>query len=435
MSNKIVIQPNLIKEMEQYGAIDVKECFNCGTCSATCPLVEDTNEFPRGIIRLAQLGQKEKLLGSKELWLCYYCGDCSASCPRGADPAGFMQAARRYAIADNDVTGLSKVFNKNKYLALLILVLFGLFYVTFMYLAYSESFFAHDYQVLGGYYGEFIHYTGMAMGIFMAVVLVIGAIRMYRSIANHEPLRQREYILEHIPRVDAIKLAVKTLITTLYTEGALQERFRKDEGETVFYEEGNPPDYVKSRTVAKPLKVTKWQIHMSIVWGFFGLAFATAYDYIIKDIIQDNPAGWVPIYHPIRLLGIVSGLLMMFGTSMAIYYRIIKPEGKDYYQNTKFEDWLILILIWGAGLTGFLATTMVYLPELPSWAGWILIAHVAIVMQLFLVLPLTKFAHMIYRPLALWMTNYEKAKITYLENKPPESTETEEVLQTQSIEV
>jgi hypothetical protein len=378
---------------------------------------------------LAQLGQKEKLLGSKELWLCYYCGDCTASCPRDADPAGFMQAARRYAVANNDITGLSRVFNKNKYLAVLILGLLGLVYGSFMYLANSERYFSNDYQVLGGYYGEFIHLTGMAMGVFMAIVLIFGTYRMYRSISLNEPLRERDYILEHIPRWESIKLAIRTLLTTLYAEGVLQERFRKDE-ETIIYEEGNPPDYIKSRTVIRPLRISKRQIHLSIVWGFAGLAFATAYDYLVKDVILDNPGGWVPIYHPIRILGIISGLSMMFGTSMAIYYRYTKPEGKEYYQTTKFEDWLILVLIWGIGLTGFLATTMVYLPELPSWAGWILISHVVLVMMLFFMLPLTKFAHMIYRPLALWMTNYEEAKINYLENKPPETIETEEVLQT-----
>ena len=45
-----------------------------------------TATFPRRIIRYAQLGMKDALLSSKELWSCYQCGECAETCPTQADP-------------------------------------------------------------------------------------------------------------------------------------------------------------------------------------------------------------------------------------------------------------------------------------------------------------------------------------------------------------
>ncbi|MCY3413877.1 MAG: 4Fe-4S dicluster domain-containing protein [Candidatus Heimdallarchaeota archaeon] len=418
----IKVQPNLINEIKEYGAFDVSACFNCGTCTATCPLSESTNEFPRGMIRLAQLGQKEKLVASKELWICHYCGDCSNACPRGANPAQFMHAARKYAIATNDITPLSKLFAKSKLLTILVMVFLGVGLALMMDMSNNNRWFEHDYSLLGGYFSEIIHYSGMTMGIFVALIFVIGGFKAYRSMALNEPLREREYIMDKISTTSAIKLAIQSFISMLINDGIKQNKFHRDDPfEYINLEEGNLPEYAKSLNPMHPTqKVSRKLIHMSIVYGFVGLFLATAYDYMIKDVILGNPGGFVEIYHPIRLLGVISGISMMFGTSMSMYYRLRKPEDAEYYKNTKFEDWLILILIWLVGLTGFILTVLVAVygnPETyPAFAGWALIAHVVAVGELFVLLPFSKFAHILYRPLALWMNQYEKDKIEFLED-------------------
>ena len=61
------------------------------------------------MIRYAQVGMRTELLSSKELWTCDHCGLCSDSCPTEADPGEFMAAARRYAIASYDPTGLAQI--------------------------------------------------------------------------------------------------------------------------------------------------------------------------------------------------------------------------------------------------------------------------------------------------------------------------------------
>ncbi len=91
------VDSNLLSEFKDFGAVGIEKCINCGNCTAICSMTSDDSRFPRNIIRMAQLGMKDEILGSKELWLCFNCGQCSDTCPQGAEPANLMAAARCYA--------------------------------------------------------------------------------------------------------------------------------------------------------------------------------------------------------------------------------------------------------------------------------------------------------------------------------------------------
>jgi heterodisulfide reductase subunit C len=65
----IRVDPELRHELREFGAEDVDACFNCGNCTAVCPLSRDSTVFPRKIIRYLQLGLKDKLVRSPEPWL------------------------------------------------------------------------------------------------------------------------------------------------------------------------------------------------------------------------------------------------------------------------------------------------------------------------------------------------------------------------------
>ncbi len=117
------VDPQFLTELKKYGAVNVEKCFNCGNCTAICPLSTNSETFPRRLIRYAQLGLKEPLLSSKELWLCYYCGECTQTCPQQADPGEFMATARRYAIANYDPLGLAKLLYTSPILSSIFLVL------------------------------------------------------------------------------------------------------------------------------------------------------------------------------------------------------------------------------------------------------------------------------------------------------------------------
>ena len=112
----------LYPDIQRFGAADISACFSCGTCSATCPMSQTDGTFPRRIIRYAQLGMKDALLGSKELWACYQCGECAETCPTQADPSEFMAATRRYAIASYDKTHLARTMYTRPVLATVVAV-------------------------------------------------------------------------------------------------------------------------------------------------------------------------------------------------------------------------------------------------------------------------------------------------------------------------
>ncbi len=72
-------------------------CFQCGTCTASCPITNfDKAYAPRRIIRSAILGLR-RVLSSDLLWLCASCYSCTERCPRGVRPAEVIRALRNIA--------------------------------------------------------------------------------------------------------------------------------------------------------------------------------------------------------------------------------------------------------------------------------------------------------------------------------------------------
>jgi len=127
------VDRNLYPELQRFGATDISACFNCGVCSAICPLSVNGASFPRQMARYAQLGMRDKLLASPELWSCYGCSECADSCPTQADPASFMTAARRYAVASYDRTHLAYLLATSRvFAAVFVVALVGLL-AAFMY--------------------------------------------------------------------------------------------------------------------------------------------------------------------------------------------------------------------------------------------------------------------------------------------------------------
>ncbi len=133
------VNTKFIKEVKEYGAFDISACFNCGNCTAICPLSKEDSSFPRKMIRYAQIGAEEKIRSSLEPWMCYYCGECSDTCPRQAYPGEFMMSLRRYLISKYDVSGISKFLYKFPWLQIFITV--SIFLVSlFFFLNYQGDF-------------------------------------------------------------------------------------------------------------------------------------------------------------------------------------------------------------------------------------------------------------------------------------------------------
>ncbi len=93
----ITVHPDFAKELKHFGVDHALDCFNCGTCTAICPLIFD--HFPRRLIRYIQIGAKDKIMENpKELWRCLHCGLCTRTCPREADPGEVILGLKRYVV-------------------------------------------------------------------------------------------------------------------------------------------------------------------------------------------------------------------------------------------------------------------------------------------------------------------------------------------------
>ena len=86
---------NLAREL---GAQELSKCFQCGVCTASCPVREIEERFnPRRIMKLAKLGLKEQVFASDFIWLCSMCFMCHERCPQDVKPPDVMTVLRNLA--------------------------------------------------------------------------------------------------------------------------------------------------------------------------------------------------------------------------------------------------------------------------------------------------------------------------------------------------
>ncbi len=93
------IDPKFKYELSKMpGGEKLLRCFQCGTCTSDCPVARFSDTYrPRTIIRMAQLGLKERVLNSDTLWLCASCFTCTDRCPQGVEVASVIRVLRNLA--------------------------------------------------------------------------------------------------------------------------------------------------------------------------------------------------------------------------------------------------------------------------------------------------------------------------------------------------
>lgn len=72
-------------------------CFQCGTCTGSCPSAPRSSYRIRVFMRRAVLGLEEEALTDPDLWLCTTCYSCSDRCPRDLFPTDVIMAMRNLA--------------------------------------------------------------------------------------------------------------------------------------------------------------------------------------------------------------------------------------------------------------------------------------------------------------------------------------------------
>jgi len=96
------IQLNLLKEenreklqeINEESGVEAKKCYQCGKCSAGCPVAFAMENTPREIMRMLQFSMVDEALKSNTIWLCASCQTCSVRCPMQVDIAMVMESLR-----------------------------------------------------------------------------------------------------------------------------------------------------------------------------------------------------------------------------------------------------------------------------------------------------------------------------------------------------
>lgn len=86
-----------IREVESESLQKVSTCYQCGNCTAGCPMSFTYDYTANQIMRLIQLGQKEKVLSCKAIWMCATCEACTTRCPNNIDVARVLDVCRHMA--------------------------------------------------------------------------------------------------------------------------------------------------------------------------------------------------------------------------------------------------------------------------------------------------------------------------------------------------
>jgi len=73
-------------------------CYQCGKCTAGCPVAAGTDMAPNQIVRAVQLGHGEQAMRSDAIWACVSCQTCSTRCPQSVDCAGIMDVLREFSL-------------------------------------------------------------------------------------------------------------------------------------------------------------------------------------------------------------------------------------------------------------------------------------------------------------------------------------------------
>lgn len=394
MSEGVRIDPDLdfIKYMKSAGGDTLKKCYQCATCSVVCPLSADKKPFPRKEMIWAQWGLKDRLVGDADVMLCHQCGDCTAYCPRGAKPGDVLGAIRAYAYTHFGFPqGLAKLASNGKNLpiligvpALLILLLWigsGGMHVpdaeTLKSVGFGHFFGQWDYHFLtkNVFFIDMIYLPAVAFSLFAAFK---GAAAMWNKMSANMQSDSKY-------RPSAVQF-VRDFLWPSIVEIVQHKRFN---------ECGENKDRVNG--------------HLPLVLAFLALFVVTNYSFIKNDVLgYFNPAlhGPLSLVDPFKILGNVGAIAMIVGVGILWGNRSRQEEEQG--ATPTFYDWFLIGEIMAVGVTGLFAE-LTRLIGIPTLAYAFYFMHLVSVFMLFIYMPYTKFAHMIYRTTAMAFERYRES--------------------------
>lgn len=382
MANGQLVEPNLqfIRDVRKAGGDTVKSCYQCATCSVVCSLSPAEKPFPRKEMLLAQWGQTDRLMADPDIWMCFQCNDCTQKCPRGARPGDVLAAIRSYMykkFAFPSFMGRAVASPKALPILLMVPVLILVFAILFMpkigpngeVLYLNSSTIDFDYFLRH----SFVDALFVVGNIIIFLFAAIGFVRFWKGLKSSGFHSQMSFM-------KALILTVKGILT-----------------HSSFYD----CDTNKPRALG----------HLLLFYGFIGAMITTGAVFVFIFIphylhllgLEQLSAFFdlpVNLPHPVKILGGLSGLALVIGGGMLIVRRW---QNRDNVGANGYADYLFLYMLFLVGLTGMLSWAA-RLTGVPMLAYIVYFIHLVVVFFLLWYMPYSKFAHMIYRTLALVYT-------------------------------
>jgi len=379
MADRTLIRADddFVKEVMASGGDSLKKCFQCGTCSVVCNLSPEQSTFPRREMIWAQWGLKDKLATDPNVWLCYQCNDCSTYCPRGAKPGDVLGALRKMQISQLSFPSfMAKAVNDSKYLVLMLLfpavllvlaLYFGLANLSFKVgnlhipegpVHYGEMF-SHTFIIV--FYNFFVGLAGLA---FLG-----GILKLLKSMAGDK-------------KIDYVKLVTLGMIPTII--------------EILTHKNFDDCTENNWRRIA----------HMCVLGGFIALMITTAAGifYILLKLAYP-----MAILNPFKILGNIGAIALFVGVSWMLYVRYQNEnDTSSGASKSSYFDWVFAWVLWLVALTG-IGTEVCRLVEAGNIAYYVYFVHLVAVFFLLVYSPYSKFAHLIYRTIAMTYQRYKEA--------------------------
>jgi quinone-modifying oxidoreductase subunit QmoC len=348
--------PGFRAELLRRGAGDAARCMQCATCSSVCDLATADTAFPRRQILWAQWGLADRLAADPAIWLCHQCNDCTARCPRDAAPGDALQAIRSVVIERLGAPGvLARLVARagTTWPVLIgVPILFWALYVRAVngFDAVRTPLSYTDVVPTWMIYSVFLPAAAFALAASF-----LGARRVWAAWGAGE--RRTGTLFQGLARVAADVL--------------LHRRFERC-------------------GAAHPRRSG----HLLLVLGFLGALVTTSLLGVAMDVFHVRTP--LPQGNPIKLLGNASAVLLVLGLALLVANR----RRPDAAGRTQAFDAFFLSLVAAVALSG-VAAELGRLHLAPAAAVALYVVHLGTVLTLFLTFPFSKFAHALYRTLAM----------------------------------